>query len=278
MLTIGALILSYAYTTTMGTLFFSSVLKQRYSRRITALGTALCWMVQCLLKMPFFFSIGMQQIAWVNMIAMINMFVYQICLFRATPVRRILSMALFYVYEFSGDLIATRIACIVFGGNKMMQTDSGFTLMGICITCLWATTALYPVICLWRLLMRVGKGQRERRLWLCVLLPLSQCILMEYFVDRYASKYRNIPAWSFAGMMLGLFVDFYMFFLFYREEQRYLAEQELLRERELYNKEQVYYENLRESQEETARLRHDYQNYMQVLENMAQKGDGCGRG
>lgn len=271
MLTVISLVLSYGYTTIIAAVFFSRTLERRYSYKITASGSALCWIALCLLKLPFFFSVGVPNMAVFNGIGLLFMFAYQISLFRATPIKRILSMVFYYGFMFFGEMLSTHVATLIFGGNRFLQAESAYTVAGTFMICLWATLALYPAVCLWDLLMSVGKGRGEKRLWLCVLLPLSQCLLLEYFVDAYESKFRNIPPWSFGGMALGLLLDFYMFFLFYRENRQYHAEQELLMEREIYSREQVYYENLRKNQEETARLRHDYQNYMQVLENMAEK-------
>lgn len=269
MLTVISLILSYGYSTIIAAVFFSRTLERRYSYKITACGSVLCWVAHCLLKLPFFFCVGVPNMAVFNGIGLLFMFAYQISLYRAAPIKRILSMVLYYGVMFFGEMLSTHVATLIFGENRFLQTESAYTVAGTFIICLWATLALYPAVCLWDLLMSVGKGRGEKRLWLCVLLPLSQCLLLEYFVDAYESKFRNIPPWSFGGMALGLLLDFYMFFLFYRENRQYHAERELLMEREIYSRERVYYENLRKNQEETAKIRHDFQNYILTLDHMA---------
>lgn len=183
--------------------FFSRTLERRYSYKITASGSALCWIALCLLKLPFFFSVGVSNMAVFNGIGLLFMFAYQIGLFRAAPVKRILSMVLFYVVMFFGEMLSTHTATLIFGENRFLQTESAYTVAAVFIMCLWATLALYPAACLWDLLMRVEKGRGEKRLWLCVLLPLSQWVLLEYFIETYESKFRNIPPWSFGGWRWG---------------------------------------------------------------------------
>lgn len=180
-------------------------------------------------------------------------------------------MAFYYLYLHMAEVISLECAYLITGEYGLMQSESDFTVLAIFIMLIMLTLFFYPLECLWNLLLRV-EGHKKWHLWLCVLLPLSQYIWFEYLIDSYEIKQRNIPACMIWGMALGVLADFYMFFLFYRQNQQEQAEQALLCERDFYRREQIYYENLRESQEEAARLRHDFQNYIQTLENMTQKG------
>lgn len=271
MLTIFAMILSYVYELILCMFLFSRMLERRYSYQITTAGTLIGSSSICLMKIPFYFFAPSFNAGLLNLAGIGIMIIYQVVLFRAALVKRVLALVFYYVYMFSGEMVTMNITCLIFGRNEIMQLESNYTLTGVILMSLWATLFFYPVLCLWELLLKAEHHRRRGHLWLCVLLPLDQFLLMEYFVQTYEAERLTPPVWSVGGIILGILADVYMFFLFYRENRQFQLSQELLEEQELYRREQLYYEHLKESQEETARIRHDYQNYILVLRNMIQK-------
>lgn len=74
----------------------------------------------------------------------------------------------------------------------------------------------------------------------------------------------------FGGLLLSVITEIGVFELLNRSEERYRLETELRETRHYYEMEQIRYEQLKEMQEETARIRHDFQNYLLVLRNMGE--------
>jgi len=268
MLTVCLTIAAYGYDELLFLLFFDKTLGRRYSYKATLGATALCWAVHCLLKVPVLFRAGTSYITLLNLITLAVFFVYQAVMFYGSLVKRALSMALFYVYMILMELISLKLAYLMAGEYKLMQVESNFTIFAL----LWMFPLLafgfYPLLCIWDLLQRV-KWNRAGRQWLCVFLPLSQYFFLEYFARDYSARQQAVPAISILGMALGILADCYMFLLFYRENQRIEAEKELLEEKRMYERERLYYEHLKESQQETSRIRHDYQNYILMLSSMS---------
>ena len=62
-----------------------------------------------------------------------------------------------------------------------------------------------------------------------------------------------------------------MVVIFDQAQKREQMENELRIRKRLYEVEQLRYDRLRSSQEETARLRHDFQNYLLVLRGLLEK-------
>lgn len=270
MLIIGSMILSYGYDEILCMLFFSMTLNRRYSYKITALGTAFFWLVHCLIKLPLLLHTKVSSILLINGIVLCTLFLYQAFLYQATLVKRVLSMIFFYLYLFVSEVVSMKVSFLLVGDNGLFQYESDFTVTAICIMLVLLTLCFYPLICLWNLLLMVEKGHGKWQSWLCVLLPLSQYVWIEYLIDVYEIKSRDVPGRIVLGIMLGALADFYMFFLFHRKNQQYQAKQALVREQEIYSREQVYYESLQKSQEETAKIRHDFQNYILTLDHMAE--------
>ena len=72
----------------------------------------------------------------------------------------------------------------------------------------------------------------------------------------------------FVGLLLSVATEIGVFELLERAEERNRLESELRQMQHYYDMEQIHYEQLRELQEQTARIRHDFQNHLLMLQNM----------
>lgn len=272
MLTICVMLISFGYNTFLFMLFFIKTLERRYSLHATFWGTIACWTGICLIKVPVFVSIGIKYTMLLNIVVILLILMYQLIFFQAALVRRALSFVLFCVYMYFMELVAVRAAYLIVGESRMMQLDSNFTLISLIIIDILLVFGFYPLLCLWNLLLKIGwKSTGGGQQWLCVLLPLSQYFYMEYLAITYNIQQEAIPILAICGLLLGIAGDFYMFVLFNRENKKRKAEESLLQEQQLYERERLYYEHLKESQKEIARVWHDYQNYILVLHNISKK-------
>ena len=85
---------------------------------------------------------------------------------------------------------------------------------------------------------------------------------------RYSVQFQSVPLEAVLGTVLAMLGDVYMFVLFYRSNKRDHAEKELNGLKHQQELERVRYEQLKESQEEMAKMRHDFQNYVLTLKQM----------
>ena len=70
------------------------------------------------------------------------------------------------------------------------------------------------------------------------------------------------------GCILGLIADVYMLLLFVRLSKKNETKKQLEGLKHQQELEQMRYEQLKKSQEETAKIRHDFQNYILTLKRM----------
>ena len=80
-----------------------------------------------------------------------------------------------------------------------------------------------------------------------------------------------MPVPVLLGVFLAVAADVYMLIVFDQAQKRAQIEKELRLKRHLQELEQFRYDRLRSVQEETARLRHDFQNYLLTLRAMSEK-------
>ena len=131
--------------------------------------------------------------------------------------------------------------------------------------------AFYMAFAIWRLLTG-NRWIKGGRLWLCILLPLGQCMFMWYLCTSYLYQGEAIPFAALAGTILGLLADVFMFLIFDRAWERENMEEKLRLQEYLHEREQIRYDRIHASIEETARLRHDFQNYLLALRAMTGEG------
>ena len=70
------------------------------------------------------------------------------------------------------------------------------------------------------------------------------------------------------ALLLSVATEIGVFELLERAEERNRLESELRQMQHYYDMEQIHYEQLRELQEQTARIRHDFQNHLLMLQSM----------
>ena len=261
-------ILAYGHDALMGLFYYSRTLGRRYSMKATALAAAGWWAAQSVCKLPAMYLADDYDMTLIMTGQLVLMIVYLFIFYKSSPARKLLSFMLMAaslgMAEFTSVLIAANIFEI---GDRPLQLGSEFTVAGLLIMRPLATLAYYIAFQIWNALQRSSWIHGSRQ-WLCVILPLSQVFLLWYLTEAYTEALETLPAPVLAGVFLAAAADIYMFVVFDQAQQREDMENELRLKKHLFQLEQIRYEKLRSSLEETARLRHDYQNYLLALRGM----------
>jgi len=263
----------WAYSIMLMAAFFCLTLERRYSVKATILGTVGYYIVTCILRVPVFLNSGIQYLFLLNAASILVLFLYQIACFRARWQLRILSVTIILVFMSTVELIAGRLGVMIVGSVTMLDFDSRGWIVS-CLLCFLLTGfTIYPVVWIWHLFLKI-KWEQNMKSWLSILFPISQYIVMESYLENYWINDVSMSYIVIVGLMIGILADFYMFILFYIENQRIRAEKELAKQKHLYELERLRYENILEGQKEASRIRHDFQNYILTIRGLSEYQQG----
>lgn len=258
-------ILVYAHDSLMLMLYYSKTLGHRYSMKVTVLATIGWWIFQSVSKLPFMYLTDDYNLNWIMVVQCALMIIYMHFFYCLSFTKKLLSFMLLAVALGMGEFTSILIAGNIFDiGSRPLEFGSDFTVAGLLIMRPLATLAYYVAFLVWNMLQHT-RWVRGSRQWLCMILPLSQVFLLWYLTEIYTEAKRTLPVPVLAGVFLAIFADIYMLVIFDRAQEREHMEEELRLQRHLYEMEQVRYNKLCMSMEETARLRHDFQNYLLAL-------------
>lgn len=264
---VAGLMLSYLYTDFLFIYVYESICGLRYSKKITVLGTILLWISDCVLKILPQYIIGIQVSGVLNTIMLFTGIVYILLMFDSSALKKILLFFIYMIVQAGMDLLGMNIAGMLTGEYAFLDSSSNFTFVMLGCSSITITLGSVFFVWLWKVFerrnLKISKLQ-----WLCLLLPASQYAMLQGTALRYAQLGSAIPVSVGVGLIIGLFADMYMLFLLENSNRKKMAENELQQLKKQYELEQVRYEQLRESQEETAKMRHDFQNYVLALKQM----------
>lgn len=265
-------ILAYAHDVLMAMLYFSKTLGRRHSMKITVLATAGLWILMCAYKLPALYLNSQDYNS--NLLVVVQTFLtltYLLAFYKSSFVKKLLAFLLMTaalgVAEFTTVLITGTIWETEGGA---IEVSPSFLVAGLLLVRPLVTLGYYAAFQIWNALQR-SFWIRGSRQWLCIILPLSQAFLLWYLADMYPREMELFPVSVLAGVILGFAADIYMFVIFEQAQKREQTEHEICLQKHLYELECLRYNRLKESLEEAARLRHDFQNYLLVIRSMAEE-------
>lgn len=264
---IVSLMMSYLYTDMLLVYVFGNICGLKYSKKITVLGTIIMWISDCILKIIPQYILGIQVLGFLNMLMVISGVIYTMIIYSSSALKKIF---VFFIYIFAQagmDMLGMNIAGMLTGEYAFLDVESNFTIVLIGCSIITITLGSVGFVWLWKLLER-KKLKITGMQWLCILLPVSQYAVIQGIALKYSQQQKAIPAIVGAGLIVGLLADIYMMILFEKSNQKRQAENELKQLKHQQELEQLRYEQLKESQEETAKIRHDFQNYVLTLRQM----------
>lgn len=261
-------ILVYAHDSLMVMLYYCKTLGRRYSMKVTVLAAVIWWVVQSASKLPFMYLAEDYNMNVIMVVQCAVMIAYLLIFYGSSLAKKLLAFMLMSsalgVGEFTSILIAGHIFDM---GSRPLELGSDFTIAGLLIMRPMATLAYYTAFQIWNVLQH-SIWIHGGRQWLCALLPLSQVFLLWYLTEIYTEAGELLPIPVLTGVFLAFAADIYMFVIFDRAQEKESMENELCLKKHLREMEQVRYERLCAFQEETAKLRHDFQNYLLTLRAM----------
>ncbi|MBQ8857061.1 MAG: hypothetical protein IJ024_02830 [Lachnospiraceae bacterium] len=267
MVTVLLITLSYLWNDFLYVYFFRRVLNEKYSSEVTFWGTILLWVIQFFTKIIPTFVSGLEMTVFLSFFMMVLHLIHLFILFEGSVLKRIVVFFLALTVQGFMDLLGLNLTSIIVGNYELWKTGSVFNFVAVFVSSLCITVGITVLTKLWQLLEKI-EWKMTKTEWLCAILPLSQVFLMWHFSVVYSINHRAIPTMIMVGCILSFLADAYMLLLFVRLSKKNEAKKELERLKYQYELEQVRYEQLKAGQEETAKIRHDFQNYIMTLKRM----------
>lgn len=258
-------IVSYLVTDFLYLYFYDRVLGKKYSIKIMILATLILWILDCTFKLFPEYLCGIDQTGISSIIMIITSFMYAFVCFYGSLKRKMLAVLMYMLLQMAMDLAGLEIAMLITGIKEVYNT----VFLQVGVICSWSMITLGTVIGAWA--WNYFEGRRwniDRYQWVCLILPFSQCALMQSAAMRNLGKNSMISWIIVAGVVMGLLANVYMYWLFERNNKRKAVEKEIRILQQQYEIERMKFEQLKIMQEETARMRHEMQNYLMTIKNM----------
>ena len=247
--------------------FYKRIFEEKYSSAVTFRITFLLWMIQFFTKIVPSFVLGLEMTVFLSLLMMILHMVHLFVLFEGTVLKRTVALVMAIIVQASMDFLGLNLTSKIVGNYELLQVGSEFTIVALFASCTTITIGMVLLTKIWKLIENIDWKMTKKE-WFCVLLPISQIFFLWHMIVRYSVNYKVIPVMTMNGCILGLIADVYMLLLFVRLSKKNETKKQLEGLKHQQELEQMRYEQLKKSQEETAKIRHDFQNYILTLKRM----------
>lgn len=266
--------LAYGYDFVLLTQYFSGCLGRRHSKKATYVSTFVCWLFFLVFKLIPMYRLQYHT-AWILAFQTLLMGGWILIFFGKSLTKKLLvvmlNLATLGILEVATiQLLLTTMR----PDTAALTPGTDFTAMG---TILMIPLTFFGVIAdywLWkRFERRQWKLMRSELRWICLILPIGQSLLLCGYAERYLMVLHQIDPKLVAGVILSILANVGTFYLIEGvEEQKKLASEVMIQKR-LHRSEKIRYEQLHQDQEDMAKLRHDYQNYLMMLQGLKEEQD-----
>ena len=200
------------------------------------------------------------------------LFGYVLVMFKDKLWERILAVLLWMIVASVSELIL--YAGI---GDKVLELD--FT-KGDAVTMIYevvlyiivfALLAVVAVVWNWRKTKSMPKN-----IWIFILFPVSQYLMIRHFpMDIIRGKVTYEYPWqTLCSLLLGIVADVILFYVMFTQGEKEKIKQQLAETEKLMELEKGYYETIELHREETAKIRHDFNNQLTAALHIAKNGEG----
>ena len=264
------LIVSYLITDFLYFYCYNKLLGRKYSLKIMVLATCAMWLLDCLAKPVPQILFGIENIGILSILTLLTSIFYVILFFQSNVRKRITIMALYILVTILMDALSISITTAIVGDFELYQTGSSYTLIASVCSTILITLGTLMFVWGWKM---VDKGRRGLELYqgFCWMLPTSQYVIVQQTATRIYLNGSGIHWLFILGLLLGGLADVYMFHCFIQLNERRAVEAELREMQYQYEMEKLRYGELREKEEEIAKIRHDFGNYVLVMKSMVEK-------
>ena len=115
-----------------------------------------------------------------------------------------------------------------------------------------------------------------KNIWIFILFPLSQYLMIRNFpTDIIRGKVTYEYPWqTLSSLLLGIAADVILFYVMLTQGEKEKIKQQLAETEKLMELEKGYYETIEIHREETAKIRHDFNNQLTAALHIAKNGEG----
>lgn len=262
---------AYLYDFFLLMLYFSGCLGRRFSKRETILGTIACWLAfWCFKLLPIY-----QADYNPTFMAFFQIFVLgcYLCFFFSSSLPKKVLATLLYIGTTSLlEFFTMRFLYTLIQPETPIAPDSPIMALGTLIMIPLVLIACVVDYDLWMLFeSRPWKWTHSGLQWISLILPLGQGLLLTDYIRIYLNNMGHIRVSVLLGILLSMLADAGVLFLLEEAAEQSRLEEELRLQERLYQREKLRYEELIQIQQETAKLRHDYQNYLLMLQELKEE-------
>lgn len=242
---------------------YGRLLGCKYSKKTVLIFTFVMWIYDCLSRPIPMVLFGVEDFELVSVITLLTSVAYAVFLFGSSLWKRLLVMFLYNFMTIGIDLIGIGLTTVMMGGFHLYETDSSYTIVASICFSLLVILGTFMFTWAWETFEQRHWGLTTYH-WFCWLLPLSHFVVLKNFNDMDYMRETGFPTIPVLGLLLAALGDIYLFRMLLQLNEKKRIEKELQDMKEQYEREQLRYEELREKEEELAKLRHDFGNYLVV--------------
>lgn len=220
------ILILWASSVVLMTLFFDMALGRRVSVKKVVIGGVSYYGITCLQRIPVLTNIGVEYLGLLNLVGLAGLFAYQLICFKGRWYQRLMAVAVIMLFMQLVEMTGSNLTFRLTGSYEMYQLNSIPFAVNCLICILLQGLVIQPAVLVWNAFQRM-KRKDFGKTWLCVLFPISQYLIMESYLDVWAGQRDLVPILVIAGMLLGTAANLYVFVLLTRENARIQAEQEL---------------------------------------------------
>ena len=257
---------SYLISDFMYFYIFDRVLERKYPIKIMLIITTALWITDCSVKLFPQYLWGITDETGVMSILMLfTAVIYAMICFRGSFKKKLLISLLYMLVQVAMDLLGMKIAMLISGTADLYSVE----FLRVAIICSNCTIGLGTVVTAWAWLKFENHDWNiDKYQWFCLILPFSQYGIIQYTAMRSIEQNYHVSILVACGAALSLLADIYMFWLFERINAKKRAESEMRKLSHQYELEKMKFEQLKKVQEDTAKMRHEMQNYLMTIKNM----------
>ena len=259
------LAITFFYTDFLYFYFYRKILQCKYSLKTTILITIGMWIFDCTVKLIPQYIFEIDQSVFLNVIMTLSSIVYVLMVFQGTIIKRLMATLVYMIVQMLMDIAGMELA-VVFTGAKEIFDIKYLNVAAFC-SCLMITLGTVACVWIWKKI-EDRKWRIDNYQWFCMILPISQYIIFQGIAARQIRSFEYVNTVVALGGVIAFLADIIMLWMFEKSNARRKAEIEMRHLNQQYELEKMRYEQLKESQEEMAKMRHDFQNYVLVLKHM----------
>lgn len=259
-------LVSYMVTDYLYLYIFDRVLGRKYSMKIMVTVTTVLWVVDCSIKiLPQYLWGVTDETGIISLLMLFTAVVYSVLCFQGSLKKKIMISLIYMLVQVAMDLTGMKLAMLISGTGDLYSIQ----FLRVAIVCSNCMIGLGTVITVWVWnKLEHHDWSIDRYQWFCLILPFSQYAIIQYTAMRSIEENNHISLLVVCGALLSFLADVYMFWLFEQINAKKRAEEKMRKLEHQYEIEKMKFEQLKIAQEETARMKHEIQNYLLTMKNM----------